>query len=92
MIFPETFEARPTKDDILHGRQMDCFNCPLTRAIERATGLKAASSHDHISLRKEGIYRDMARYRTPRAASKFMTDFDAGDPVSPETFTFRRIS
>jgi hypothetical protein len=72
-----------TAEDIEGSTREDCQDCAVARAICRTLRLPASAVWvDGVFLTVIG--RD---YRTPDHVNAFIRDFDAGDPVSPISFT-----
>lgn len=68
-----------TEDDIRFGERGECTDCPVARAISRATKREAyVDSYDICS----GSYD----WFTPEAVRTFIARFDSGQPVEPFTF------
>jgi hypothetical protein len=74
-----------TQEDIVLGKPSDARECPVARAVARATR-REVSFVDPI----EGVrFIDedwKAAYKLPEAAQKFIVAFDFAEPVSPFSF------
>lgn len=73
-----------TQEDILQGANRDCVNCPIARAVRRATGNKCLrvgkfSIWDQRQVDADGI-------PLPVVAKKWIAGFDSGYPVEPFAF------
>ena len=85
MDFPKEFTVNVTQKDIDEGVAEDCYACPIALAAMRATGCKGAGvSPYYLRLFYDN---EEASYRLPRAAERFVLDFDEGKPVEPFSFT-----
>lgn len=71
-----------TQEDIDAGSPNRCRSCPVARAVHRATG------KPHIVVtRNEILLSGWGRFPLPAIAAEFISEFDAGRPVSPFSFT-----
>ena len=74
-----------TQADVNDGRRSDCRDCPIARAIQRATGNPNIS----IGLHHGRFWKsadDYTVFQIPEVCAKFIVDFDGGLPVSPFSF------
>jgi len=72
-----------TADDIKNGDKRTCVSCPVALALGRALGSYAFAGP--ISLFPYS--GSTLRIDTPDEVIQFMTNFDAGLPVQPFSFT-----
>lgn len=72
--------VRVTAEDIRLGKRMDCLDCPVARALQRAVG---RSVRVYASEKMAG----QKVYRLPTSAARFIDQFDIGKKVRP--FEFR---
>lgn len=70
---------RVSADDIEHGSQALCFDCPIARATLRR--FNAAGRVLNSSIEINGIF-----YILPRKAKEFIFSFDKGEGVAPFAF------
>ena len=73
-----------TKNDIRRGRCGDCSNCPIARAVKRATKIQNVNvDEDSISISNDGqsLYIDSSQKCT-----RFVQKFDSGEKVKPIVF------
>lgn len=73
-----------TAEDIAEGVPKDDCECPVARAIKRATGLRTSVAELGISV--NCYYPDSVEVRTPDEVREFVTRFDAGSGVEPFSF------
>lgn len=78
----KTIRVRVTKKDIERGEPMDCYLCPLARALRRYGFKKAVVGPDSVWLGAREVLM-------PKAACTFTERFDEGKPVEPFSFTLR---
>lgn len=71
-----------TEDDIRHGEREECRNCPVARAIARATGRAVLVDGDEFCFASV-----LVDYTLPAAARDFIHLFDTGCNVKPFSFT-----
>lgn len=77
-----------TETDILAGKKWECDNCPLAKAIKRAT------NNDDLAVGVKEIYHRtlVSKELIPRFielpidAQQFVDQFDHGFPVVPQEF------
>lgn len=90
-------QVEVTQDDIDQGCVAQAYNCPVARALNRATGETDWSVCQEYAARyadlEDGADDDTQQVRLahaymPEAVGKFVTDFDNGCPVEPFTFDF----
>ncbi len=79
----KSVRVRVTKADIETGRPKSAACCPVAIALQRATGKK--SCRIHWDAFRVGRFEDA----TPGAVQEFVSDFDAGRPVRPFSFTIK---
>jgi hypothetical protein len=70
-----------TAEDIAEGRESDCWECPVARALSRAVG---DDVHVYFGSISDG--GGMWERHLPRTASDFQRRFDKGQPVEPFGF------
>lgn len=90
MNFPLTIIATITQDDIQHGRQQDCRNCPIARAITRelSAGYHAAVDGWSASIRADAYERVALAFADLGSdGERFVRAFDNDDHVEPFTLT-----
>jgi hypothetical protein len=75
-----------TWDDIEHGRQGSSMSCPIARAVGTALNDRVSVGRDRLSTMR--TYK--VAYLPPEART-FISEFDAGRPVSPFTFEIELI-
>ena len=69
---------------IEHGKQCQCYACPIALAVCEAAGTERASVDGScIQWRESDGWKVGA---TPEKARQFITAFDNGDPVQPFEF------
>jgi len=90
---PRELVVEVTQEDIAEGMRHRCFLCPVSRAVNRATGIPfmavgtAAVPDERIQLCDPKSSTTLVEYAMPYEASNFVRDFDLGADVSPFTFT-----
>ena len=77
-----------TQQHIMKGLRKSPVYCPISRSINKATGLIVTTQNmrnsPNVILRDgHGYWRDLALTRNER---KFINNFDRGNPVSPFSF------
>lgn len=72
-----------TQEDIDQGIRNDCDKCPIARAIARELPGSEPSVGDMVDLYGKGYYGDA---HLSHLATKFINDFDNGNPVVPQAF------
>jgi hypothetical protein len=81
-------EISVTQDDIDHGRQASCEQCPIARAIARAMPRWApVVGSREVSLRCCGLGDAIYDLYLPPSARGFVRRFDEGKWAAPFTFT-----
>lgn len=90
-------EVRVTHEEIESGRPLDCYECPVARAINRALGnpFRARVTLTTIEVIRFGEFGKrepaMTRYLsfpTPPAVKEFMGTFDIGGADAVKPFEF----
>lgn len=69
-----------TQEDIDAGKPCDGRNCPIARAVKRATGSSDVIV-DGMSIEFYG-----AEFTPPDVCDRFISAFDSGEPVEPFEF------
>jgi hypothetical protein len=70
-----TVRVEVTAEDIRDGRARDCFNCPVSRAIDRAVGARVASGAGVAYITGQDCV-NVELSSLPDGARAFMTAFD----------------
>lgn len=71
-----------TQEDIDKGKPKDTWNCPIARALFRATGWKwVVRANDYYRLAPARLYAEL-----PECARQFVSDFDEYRVVRPFEF------
>jgi hypothetical protein len=73
-------KVRVTREDIKNGVRGDMCKCPIALAVNRKTGwqgMRGARVHN--------------QHRAGHPVDDFITQFDAGLPVKPQTFNFPEL-
>lgn len=71
-----------TERDLADGVKGSAYNCPVAKAVTRATGRGAAVA--------AYIYIGVDRYSISKAVRRKIYSFDEGLPVGPFSFVLRR--
>jgi len=72
---------RVTRKDIENGQRRAASYCPIALAAKRVTRCPGSEIIVGTDIRTAGH-----TYKTPKAACKFITAFDSGEPVEPFEF------
>lgn len=76
-----------TRDDIVNGIRFDPCNCPIARAICRATDIgdddRLSVSIFHVTKQQDGEDQEA---RLPNVAQSLIAEFDAAHEVEPIQF------
>ena len=73
-------------DNISHGVKMDCFDCPVAKALQRVfNNIPLSVYNDIINMYIAGRW---ISYKTPYKAKRFMCKFDTRQTVEPFIFVF----
>jgi hypothetical protein len=83
MFLPPDITVEVTAEDIANGARKVGGNCPIARAIRRATGCS------DVFVTADAIVAGEI-YELPSEAEDFIWAFDGGQDVTPFTFTARR--
>ena len=70
-----------TYDDIQHGKQRSCFDCPVALAMTRAVGCRTTVGRSSFTLEPRWWGAAL-----PEEAASFVDRYDGGVPVEPFTF------
>lgn len=82
----KTYTVRVTAKDIENGKHNHCFECPVARAMRRATKKPLLVTTTAIEM----IVRQyMKPFRLPDLVAKFIERFDAKKRVRPFTFKIK---
>jgi hypothetical protein len=82
---------RVTKEDIETGRRGACGFCPIAFAVRRETNCHDVWVYDLTIDIKQHEHGQIAEYRTPFDAQRFMLDFDDGLAVKPFEFEMEPV-
>lgn len=86
----KTIKVKVKRKHIKKGNQGEGGSCPIYWAMHDMGFRKHHVSGDcGIYLSKNAFRDSHGDIRTPKKANKFITDFDAGKPVSPLEFNIR---
>lgn len=89
-MMAETVIVHVTQKDIDEGKRNECFNCPLTLAIRRATGKSSyVGSGEWIQV---GTINPILSGRLPIEAITFRDNFDKKIIGKPFTFTLSLVT
>lgn len=82
-----SLEINVTKNDILRGQRTHTMACPIARAVRRKLKTEVRVKYDEVVAE----YVDWnVTYGLPPEASRFVDEFDSGEPVLP--FRFKLIN
>ncbi len=81
-------KVRVTETHIKEGRRCVSFACPITKALNEATALNTWFVGDVYAYNNNNN-RDMTTVTLPRAAQRFVRNFDDGKVVKPFNFVLR---
>lgn len=82
----ETFTVQMIQQDIDLGLRRQCRACPVTRALNRMTGHEWSSN----TVYARDTNTNELWYQSQEVA-RFITNFDAGNPVAPIEFTITKV-
>lgn len=90
MTPPKELPVTVTQDDIDHGEESDCRNCPVARASSRAFGAPMKSGGATLAIADAPHYRPI--YGLPTSVTTWISRFDRGEPVEPFAFVATLVS